>query len=167
MSTPRTRRLEKEHADLLELRRQSSFVTFSAEGSPATVYRIRVSCGGLCLAGSEPRITKDHRFDLIIGQEFPFLAPEIKWQSPIFHPNFRPPYICLGNHWYAGWSLAEMCVAICEMIQYKRFNIYDPLDQIAAEWLKRLMEERPDVIPVDRRPVRDLDFEVKPGKPSI
>jgi ubiquitin-protein ligase len=167
MSTPRIRRLEKEHAGLLALKRQSSFVTFTAEGTPPTAYRIRMTCDGLCLDGHEPRVIKEHRFDLILGREFPILAPEIMWRSPIFHPNFHPPHICLGDHWYAGWSLAEMCVAICEMIQYKRFNIYDPLDRNAAIWLKRLMEERPDVIPIDSRPIRDLDFEVLPGKPPV
>jgi ubiquitin-protein ligase len=165
MSAPLLRRLEKEYRDLQLLREQSSMFTFSATGAPPAQYRVDLSCGGLCIVGSDAHIINAHRFDVVIGEEFPFVAPQIKWLSPIFHPNIKPPYVCLGDHWYPGWSIAEMCVAICEMVQYKRFNIYDPLQPAAAHWLRQLMEASPDAIPVDPRPVRDLDFHILGGTP--
>ena len=36
--------------------------------------------------------------------------------TPVFHPNIDPQKICIGNHWSAGQSLAQMVVHIGEMI---------------------------------------------------
>jgi hypothetical protein len=48
------------------------------------------------------------------------------------------------------------------MVQYKVFNIYDPLNVNAAHWLhERLRDSPPGTFPVDPRPVRDLDFAIK------
>ena len=46
------------------------------------------------------------------------------------------------------------------MVQYKQFNIYDPLDREAALWLLAALDQAPETIPTDEREVRDLKFEI-------
>jgi len=105
--------------------------------------------------------SSNHQFILLLDDNFPFTPPSIHWQTPIFHPNFKPPSVCMGDHWYPGWSLSELCEVIIEMVQYKQFNIYDPLDKQAATWLENALEEQEISVPVDTREIRDLGFEMK------
>jgi hypothetical protein len=51
-----------------------------------------------------------------------------------------PPGVCLGDHWYPGWSIAEMCEALYDMALYKTFNIYDPLNHEAARWIEQRID---------------------------
>jgi ubiquitin-protein ligase len=143
-----------------DLKNSSSLFTFKCEGELPTKYQVELMCGGLCRVESEVFKIGNHKFDIILEEKFPFGPPLIIWKTPIFHPNFKFPFVCMGDHWYPGWNLAEMCVTICEMVQYKSFNIYDPLNVEAVEWVKKELIENPATFPVDDRPVRDLDFSI-------
>ncbi len=88
------------------------------------------------------------------------LPPSLVWQTRIFHPNIKPPNVCTGDIWYPALSLAELCTALCELVQYKQFNIYSPLDADAAAWLYQLLQNDHPGIPVDTRPVLDREFEI-------
>jgi ubiquitin-protein ligase len=160
MTSPRSRRLEREHEEMLALKQRSSLLTFIPQGTPPMRYEVKLSCVGLKRQEDLVKETDFHVFHVVFDKGFPAVAPVLYWQTPIFHPNFQTPHVCLGDHWYPGWSVAEMCVALCEMVQYKRFNIYDPLDKEAAAWLEKELQDNPVRFPVDRRPVRDIDFEI-------
>jgi ubiquitin-protein ligase len=160
MTSPRVRRLEQEFDEMVRLRQTSSLIDFDAHGTPPTRYTVEYRCRGLCRQDDNAVEVEHHSCDVLLGDRFPYQAPLVIWSTPIFHPNFMPPLVCLGNHWYPAWSIAEMCVALCEMVQYKVFNIYDPLDPVAAKWLERMLQETPEQFPVDPRPIRDLDFDV-------
>jgi ubiquitin-protein ligase len=162
MPSPRIRRLESEHAEMVDLAKASSMVEFSSHGTPPTRYQVVLTCTGIASAGNMLIPVMRHEFDLILSPEFPMLEPTIVWRTPVFHPNIRPPHVCTGDIWFAGSSLAELCVALCEMVQYKSFNVYHPLDRDAALWLLEYLKTDSPEIPLDPRPVRDLDFEITP-----
>jgi ubiquitin-protein ligase len=151
-------RLLNEQKDLVELQNRSSLFRFQCDGVLSTSYKVILSCKGLFLEADRVFISNLHKFDIILDDQFPYLAPTIIWRTPIFHPNFKPPYVCLGDHWYPAWSLAEMCSVLIEMVQYRVFNIYDPLDPVAALWLEKALHDKPEQFPVDKRPIYDLDF---------
>ena len=160
-SASRIRRLTAEHEEMQALRDASPLITFAVEGTPPTRYSVSLSCTGLFRHGKEIMTVSAHHFEVLLLEDFPLLAPAIFWRTPIFHPNFFAPAVCLGDFWYPAWSLSEMCVAICEMVQYKTFNIYDPLDKQAAAWLSKELDENPARFPVDTRPVRTTyDFDI-------
>jgi ubiquitin-protein ligase len=159
-STSHLRRLRTEQADLETLRKESSLVTFRAHGEPPTRYEVELSCRGLAMFQGVPLLLEAHRFTLLLGSEFPLAPPTIVWYTPIYHPNFRPPAICIGDHWYPAWSVAKLCEVIVEMVQYKTFNIYDPLNKEASEWLSRSLEDGSLTVPIDSRAVRDLCFDI-------
>jgi ubiquitin-protein ligase len=154
------KRLVHEHHEMQSLRQQTSLLTFATKGSPPTTYGVALSCVGLQRIGDAVTLAEHHEFLIVLENDFPLVSPTIVWKTPIFHPNIKAPHVCLGDHWYAGWNLAAMCIALCEMVQYKSFNIYDPLDVEAALWLDFALKEDGSRFPIDRRPVLDLAFTV-------
>lgn len=161
MTTPRIRRLQNEYHSMRELAECSSLISFSSRGVPPTRYEVTLTCDGLLQADHQIYKTSPHRFIITLDDSFPITAPIVIWQTQIFHPNIKPPHVCSGNIWYPAFSLADLCVALCELVQYKQFNIYDPLDLDAATWLYVQLREAPETIPVDRRPVVDQDFDIE------
>jgi ubiquitin-protein ligase len=160
MTSPRNRRLENEYAAMRELAQSSSLISFTSQGSPPTQYQITFVCHGLArLHGELTRLSR-HEFTFTLDGTFPLAPPVIVWKTPIFHPNMKPPDVCTGDIWYPAFTLAGLCVSLCELVQYKSFNVYDPLDNEAANWLIRYLQADESGIPVDRRPILDPDFEL-------
>ena len=168
MRPPRiVQRLQREYETMINLREQSSLITFTPQGFPPTRYDLTFSCRGLCRHEDRICTIARHEFYILLGENYPTMPPEIVWKTPIFHPNFRQPQVCLGDYWYPGSSISEICIALCEMVQYKTFNIYDPLDLMAAAWVLKHLEANASDFPIDCRPVRDLNFEIaKPYPPD-
>lgn len=160
--SPRDRRLKSEFDEMKALERSSSMLSFTATGVPATHYTVKATCGGLMRWGGKVAGVAFHEFDIDLEDGFPLLPPSVVWRTPIFHPNFKPPHVCTGDIWYPGFSLAEFCVEICNLIQYKSFNVYDPLDDEAGVWLAAMLARDEPGIPVDPRPIIDLDLAVAP-----
>ena len=157
---PRERRLDSEHKGMVSLANSSSLIKFSTAGAPPTRYDITMKCMGMRKLEDKLYPTSDHRLEITLDDNFPLLPPIVVWRTPIFHPNIKPPYVCSGNIWYAAMSLAEFCVTLCEMVQYKSFNVYSTLNEEAAEWVWRLLAVEPGRVPVDPRPVIDLNFDL-------
>jgi len=63
--------------------------------------------------------------------------------TPVFHPNINPQKICIGDHWSAGQSLAQMVVHIGEMICYQSYNLKSPLNAKAAAWAELHLSSLP------------------------
>ena len=63
--------------------------------------------------------------------------------SPVFHPNIDPQKICIGDHWSAGQSLAQLVVRVAEMISYQSYNVKSPLNAKAAAWAEQNVEKLP------------------------
>ena len=57
--------------------------------------------------------------------------------TPVFHPNIDPQKICIGDHWSAGQSLAQMVARIAEMICFQSYNVKSPLNAKAAAWAEQ------------------------------
>ncbi|WP_432995789.1 ubiquitin-conjugating enzyme E2 [Dactylosporangium sp. CA-233914] len=157
---PRDRRLDGEYRDMQRLVEASSLISFTCQGVPPTSYRVTLRCGGLAHVGGQIGPISFHQFDLDLDEMFPLVPPTIVWRTPIFHPNIKASHACTGDIWFPGHSLAELCVGLCELVQYKQFNIYDPLDRDAALWLVAQLAIDDAAIPVDPTPVFDADFEV-------
>lgn len=161
MTSPRDRRLEAEYAAMQELAQSSSLIEFTSRGSPPSQYNVTLSCRGLVRYGERISGLSHHEFTFILGNSFPLDPPDIVWKTPIFHPNIKPPLVCTGDIWYPKLTLADLCTSLCELVQYKSFNAYHALDHDAADWLvAQVLSEHLD-IPVDRRPVRDADFDLE------
>ena len=158
--SPRDRRLQNDYEDMRKLADSSSMLSFTTSGIPPVHYEVRARCIGLLKLADRIVETTIHEFDLDLGTSYPLVPPAVIWRTPIFHPNINPPHVCTGNTWYAAMSLANYCIELCRLVQYQSFNEYDPLNQDAGLWLWAMLRNENPNIPVDIRPITDLDFEI-------
>ncbi|NKB64273.1 MAG: hypothetical protein GKR95_19880 [Gammaproteobacteria bacterium] len=157
------RRFLHEARELASLNERSSIVDIEPEGDPPTAFQVTVNCRGVCNNPAEDEEfnlveVTTHRFRMSLGHLFPSAPPEIQWETSIFHPNFNGNEVCLGDLWAGTDSLSDLVVNIVHMVQYKEFNVADPLNRKAADWVRAKLDQ--DLFPLDNRPVVDLDFDM-------
>ena len=84
------------------------------------------------------------------------MIPEMKWRSPIFHPNISANgVVCLGGystHWVPSLQLDELCSMLWDMIRYANFDVDSPYNREAAQWVRTQAD---CTLPLDHRPIRD------------
>lgn len=160
----RERRLRNDHNKLLELVRRSELIHIvETEGDPPDKYRIRFTCRGVeKLNPSEKPVYRElHEVIIYLHAEYPMKQPQLKWMTPIFHPNIhRTGAVCIGA-WWPAKTLDELLLTLGEMVQYKNYNPLDPMNSLAATWVMR----HKHLLPVDDRPLKgqSLDDLIKIG----
>jgi ubiquitin-conjugating enzyme E2 C len=61
---------------------------------------------------------KEHRYTVMINEEYPYEKPRARWETPIFHPNIMPPedggYVCIKllDKWSFGSTLLSFIKAV-------------------------------------------------------
>ncbi len=106
---------------------------------PYTFHVVLDGVRGYSAPGKE---TDHHEFDLVLGEDFPYERPRVRWTSEIFHPNILAPSegggVCVADrdHWDFDSSLSDFIAAITDLV--KNPNPYNPLVSetctAAAEW---------------------------------
>lgn len=89
--------------------------------------------------GHTPLISNEHRVEIILGADYPWNAPRVRWLTPIFHPNISPENgaVCLGvlmDRYLPGLGLARLVTMLSEMAQYRNFDMSNALNRQAAQW---------------------------------
>lgn len=141
----RLRRLHADHEEVKTLFNTHPFIELvSAEGSPPEKYTFAFKIAGLVDRGNdtfEPGAR--HLAELFLPLDYPRRPPFCRMITPVFHPNIDPQKICIGDHWSAGQSLAQMAVRIAEMICYQSYNLKSPLNASAAAWAEQNIASLP------------------------
>jgi ubiquitin-protein ligase len=152
----RERRLQADRKKLANLVENSHLIRLAAaEGFPPEEYEIHFSCKGITRVGpAGPVYGEHHRVHIDLPLEYPTKPPNIRWLTPLFHPNINAEgtWVCI-SHWYPSKFLDDLCIMLGRMIQYKNYNPYSFLNPDAAKWAL----EHSRLLPVDRRPLRDGD----------
>ena len=139
----RIRALVADHQDMQDLVSWNSHISFEPNSSHApTRYIVTFdyrSFSGLKADGHTPQISTDHRVEIILGADYPRRAPNVRWLTPIFHPNISPETrdVCLGvimDRYLPGLGLARLVTMLAEMVQYRNFDMSDALNTTAAKW---------------------------------
>jgi len=155
--SPRIRRLHNDLAALARLRSESSVFRYSATGDPPHQYHILFHGKGLCRDRSKVKNIDHHRVEIKLGASYPRGMPEIRWVTPIYHPNISEiGMVCLGGygtHWVPSVQLDELCVMLWDMVRYHNYDIRSPYNREAALWVAGQTTFR---FPTDARPLRDL-----------
>lgn len=114
-------------------------------GDPPERYRFELRVKGLVVQ-NEVVVPKDrHIVEVYLTLGYPRQAPQCRMLTPVFHPNIAPHAVCIGDHWSAGQTLAEVVTRIAEMIAFQSYNVKSPLNGAAARWA----EENAGALPVD------------------
>jgi ubiquitin-protein ligase len=155
--SPRIRRLHNDLAALERLQSDSSVFRFKAVGSdPPQQYIISFKGKGLWRDRGKVRVGEIHRIEIKLGASYPRTVPEIRWTTPIYHPNISEiGMVCLGGygtHWVPSVQLDELCVMLWDMARYHNYDIRSPYNRDAALWVAN---QTMFLFPTDSRPLRD------------
>lgn len=97
-----------------------------------------------------------HVVEVILGPEYPRRRPDLRWQTPIYHPNVQESgAVCLGGystHWAPSLRLDALCEMLWDMLRYDNFDVRSPYNLMASHWTKRQPRTR---FPLDARQLRD------------
>ena len=142
---PRLRRLHADYEMVQRIFAEHPFVRLeNTEGSPPDKYVVQIKVAGLVPVGADGFAPADtHRAEVFLPLDYPRRPPICRMLTPVFHPNIDPQKICVGDHWSAGQSLAQLIVRIAEMICYQSYNLQSPLNAVAAAWAAQNLEGLP------------------------
>jgi ubiquitin-protein ligase len=155
--SPRIRRLRNDLGALERLAAESSIFRFKATGNPPHHYSITFLGKGLCRDRGKIKFVHTHHIDIKLGVSYPRSLPELRWLTPIYHPNISEiGMICLGGygtHWVPSVQLDELCQMLWDMARYHNYDIRSPYNRDAALWVAN---QTSILFPTDSRPLRDL-----------
>jgi ubiquitin-protein ligase len=115
----------------------------SANSSQApTEYLLQFRARSFAPPGSpkgEPLKIDSHEVFLALPADFPMVAPEAFWQTPIFHPNVHATAgkVCLGllgENFRPGMDFGELCQLLVEIAAYRNYAITEGYNADAQEW---------------------------------
>ncbi len=154
-SDERPDRLVKELTALKTLAAQSDVFTFEARGNPPDEYEITFNGKGLS-RGSVFDDTIEcgdvHKLTIRLGYSYPTDPPEIRWATPVFHPNLSAyGYLRLekcGLEWSSDTTLDIICMRLWDIVRGEYLDLENASDYSARKWF----EKHPDYpLPVDSR----------------
>jgi ubiquitin-protein ligase len=155
--SPRIRRLHNDLAALERLSAESSVLRFRGRGNPVQHYVVEFLGRSLARERGKVSVRERHEVEIKLGSSYPRTMPEIRWQTPIYHPNISEiGMVCLGGygtHWVPSLNLDELCSMLWDMARYHNYDIRSPYNRDAALWVANQSTFR---FPLDARPLRDL-----------
>jgi ubiquitin-protein ligase len=155
--SPRIRRLRNDLAALERLKGESSVLRFRGRGNPVQQYLIEFHGKSLARDRGKVLVRERHEVEIKLGASYPRTMPEIRWLTPIYHPNISEiGMVCLGGygtHWVPSLNLDELCGMLWDMARFHNYDIRSPYNREAALWVANQATFH---FPIDSRPLRDL-----------
>ena len=141
-STPE--QLSEIYTQIREIFSSHDIITITpVKGDPPDQYEITYAIPGLSRTNGEVIETSSHTIELSIPFGFPHFPPSCKPKSEIFHPDFDPAAVCLGDFWEHNRSMAELIVLIGRMISGEFFSKDNAFNEEAALWYNENSERLP------------------------
>jgi ubiquitin-protein ligase len=140
VTAPRTRRLLAEHDALRSAFAAHPHITVEPIGwHPAERYRVTFEVPGVALdASGQPELVHGHVVSFTAGAQYPREQPVIVAESAIFHPNVESRVggeIVVSEPWTAARTLTETILLIGAMLQFQRYDLSEPANDVAARWV--------------------------------
>jgi ubiquitin-protein ligase len=162
MTTMRLRRLQADYEAVRRLAHLHPRIEVEGVvGNPPEQYVLEIEARSLRERDGRIGIVKKHRVEVTLPLTYPRDPPVSRMLTPVFHPNIAPHSICVGDHWSAGESLANLIQRIGEMLCFQSYNVKSPLNGRAARWV----EENEHRLPIDSEEFF-LDFSDAPPEES-
>lgn len=107
------------------------------EGNPPSRYQVTFHLHGLRWDKrlQRPVETDFFQAEIYLHRDYPRIKPRCVMMTDIFHPNFGS-WICIGDYWAAGETLADVIIQIGQLIQYQKYNAASPVNTLAARWAR-------------------------------
>lgn len=157
-----TKQLEAIHQEINERFSGDPVITVTPlDGDPPEKYEITYNTTGVFKDDSGSIEEKDsHTITISIPFGFPHFPPSCKPKSSIFHPDFDPAAICIGDFWEKDRSISELISHIGQMISGNVYSTSNAFNEEAAKWYQNNRSKLPfeQLSPVehDDDPVEDI-----------
>lgn len=154
--SPQMRRLRHDLAAMEQLASESSIVRFRTSGSPPNRYLVEFRGKGLARESGKIVVVERHEVEIKLGSSYPRTIPDLRWLTPIYHPNISEiGLVCLGGyntHWVPSLHLNALIGMLWDMVRYFNYDIRSPYNRDAALWAANQAKFS---FPIDPRPLTD------------
>ncbi len=107
------------------------------DGDPPEKYEVTYHITGVYKDSSgEIQERSNHIITISIPFGFPHFPPSCKPKTEIFHPDFDPAAICIGDFWDKDRTIGDLIVHIAHMIAGHIFSTSNAFNEEAAKWYK-------------------------------
>jgi hypothetical protein len=158
-ASSREDRLHAELKLLEQLREASSIFQFEGTGDPPDRFTLSFSGKGVARdisANADVEMIDAHRVELRLPYAYPKVAPDVRWVTPIFHPNVSfSGFIHLadvGLPWESHVTLDIVCERLWDVARLAYIDLEKATNYSAKNWFQ---EQRLLKLPVDARPLRN------------
>ncbi len=154
----REQRLLADLAAMEDLKAASTILSFQTEGEPADRYKVCFSGKGLRRDASTGRVEHvvRHECEIRLTLSYPKRPPDIRWLTPLFHPNISfGGFIRLrdvGMAWTEDLALDVVSERLWDVARLAYYDLENATSHTAKSWLEKQDEF---ALPVDLRPLRD------------
>ena len=152
-------RLASELECLRALKKMSTIFDFQCSGSEPDRYTIIFRGRGIARdtsANSDVESVDLHKIELRLPYSFPNRPPDIRWTTPIFHPNVSFSGFInikdIGLPWEADLGLDVVCERLWDVARMAFMNVDKAANYAAKNWVQ---DDCTLTLPVDERPLRD------------
>lgn len=105
------------------------------QGDPPDQYSIKYKISGLTQTDNGDIVeASEHTVELSIPFGFPHFPPSCRPKTFIYHPDFDPGAICIGDYWDKNPSLVDLILHIGQMINGESYSVHDAFNDKAAAW---------------------------------
>ena len=158
-SQQREVRLAEEAEAMRALAADSSILQYTSQGDPPDEYDVTLAGKGVNRGSSfkaKVELIDVHKFKVRLGYAYPDRPPEVRWMSPIYHPNISySGFIKLeeiGLAWDKDMMLDVVCERMWDLARLAQIDLSKATNYGAKKWFATQTEI---ALPVDRRPLRD------------
>lgn len=160
MSSARVDRLREEYERLTLIEGMSTILELQAHGEPPERYIVSFRGRGPCRAGSSRGgvdVAEVHRVEIRLPFGYPQDPPDVRWLTPIVHPNVSySGFLSLreiGIPWTEAVTLDVVCERLWDVARVAYVNTEEVVNYPAQRWLDA---QNPQSLPMDARPLRDV-----------
>jgi len=154
----RDQRLWADFEAMEALRAASTILDFRQVGEPPDRYTVTFHGKGLRRDASTDKVEQvdSHECEIRLTLSYPQRSPDIRWLTPLFHPNISfGGFIRLrdvGVSWTEDLSLDVICERLWDVARLAYYDLENATSHTAKSWLQ---EQCHVTLPVDLRPLRD------------
>ena len=159
MTDDRRERLTAELEALRALKKTSSIFDFEASGEAPDRYMILFRGKGIARdtsSDAEIETVELHKVELRLPYSYPQRSPDIRWTTPILHPNVSYSGFInvkdIGLPWEKDLGLDVLCERLWDVARLAYMNLDTAANYSAKNWFE---DECQIPLPVDPRPLRD------------
>jgi ubiquitin-protein ligase len=155
----RSQRIRDDLQALQALQDASTIFSFEPKGDPAERLTLHYRGSGVRRDSSpsaKAEIIREHEIELRLPYSYPSAGPDVRWSTPLYHPNVSfSGFVNLadiGLDWSQEMGLDLVCERLWDVIRLAQFNNERAVNYSAKKWIE---EQTSLTLPVDPRPLRD------------